>query len=148
MDAATLPSFDVAELHVAAAVLGFRHDLQTVVDTHQSAPAIPRIVRPLPFVRGASVDALGSEALAREVRQRVRLAVRERCERHGVVFHCVHGSPAPAGRKKRSTGPKVAVTSDVNMPASRYSCFRSLMSSVALCAGSSTSAPSCDVSVD
>src|SRR6185437_588165 len=75
MDAATLPSFDVAELHVAAAVLGFRHDLQTVVDTHQSASAIPRIVRPLPFVRGASVDALGSEALAREVR--------ERCERHG-----------------------------------------------------------------
>ena len=65
-----------------------------------------------------------------------------------VVFHCVHGSPAPAGRKKRSIGPKVAVTSDVNMPASMYSCFRSLMSSVALCAGSSTSAPSCDVSVD
>src|SRR6185312_11670519 len=32
-----------------------------------------------------------------------------------VVFHCVHGSPEPAGRKKRSTGPNVAVTSDVNM---------------------------------
>src|SRR6185312_12859530 len=30
-----------------------------------------------------------------------------------IVFHCTHGSPVPAGRKKRSTGPNVAVTSDV-----------------------------------